>query len=86
MRVLITGIAGFAGSHLAEHLVAAGHEVYGTQLPGENLANLASLRDRIELVSCDITRRADVMQAVEAANPDWIFHLGRPGIGRRLVP
>lgn len=29
MRALITGITGFAGSHLAEHLVAAGDEVLG---------------------------------------------------------
>src|SRR5439155_1095455 len=28
-RVLITGITGFAGSHLAEHLVASGHEIHG---------------------------------------------------------
>ena len=29
MKVLVTGAAGFIGSHVAQHLVAAGHEVRG---------------------------------------------------------
>jgi GDP-4-dehydro-6-deoxy-D-mannose reductase len=82
MRVLITGIAGFAGSHLAERLVAAGHTVFGTQFPGENLANLAAVQSQIELVRCDVTQRADVLGAVEASHPDWIFHLaGQASVG-----
>ncbi len=82
MRVLITGIAGFAGSHLAESLVAAGHKVYGTQFPGESLANLTPVRERVELIRCDITQRADVLAAVEAARPDWLFHLaGQASVG-----
>ena len=40
MRAFITGIPGFAGSFLAEELLAQGYEVYGTHLPGENLQNL----------------------------------------------
>jgi len=82
MHILITGIAGFAGSHLAERLVAAGHAVFGTQLPGESLANLAAVQDQLELVRCDVTSRADVLRAVEAAEPDWIFHLaGQASVG-----
>jgi len=82
MRVLITGIAGFAGSHLAERLLAAGHTVFGTQLPGENLANLAAVQSQIELLRCDVTRRSDVLGAVEASSPDWIFHLaGQASVG-----
>lgn len=85
MRVLITGVAGFAGSHLADRLVAAGNTVFGTQLPGENLANLTNVSGAIELVPCDITRRADVLGAVEAACPDWIFHLaGQASVGDSL--
>ena len=82
MRVLITGIAGFAGSHLAERLVAAGHSVFGTQLPGESLVNLTAVQREIELIHCDVTRRSDLLDAVELAAPDWIFHLaGQASVG-----
>lgn len=82
MRVLVTGIAGFAGSHLAERLVAAGHMVFGTQLPGESLVNLAAVQDRVELFHCDVTSRADTLRAVDAVGPDWIFHLaGQASVG-----
>ena len=82
MRVLITGIAGFAGSHLAERLLSRGHQVAGTRLPGESLANLAAVREQLDLIQCDITRRSDVLQAVEAAEPDWILHLaGQASVG-----
>jgi GDP-4-dehydro-6-deoxy-D-mannose reductase len=82
MRVLITGVAGFAGSHLAERMVAAGHAVYGTQLPGESLSNLTAVQSDVELILCDVTQRSDVLDAVAAAGPDWIFHLaGQASVG-----
>ena len=82
MRALITGIAGFAGSHLAELLVPARHQVCGTQLPGESLVNLAAVQQKIELARCDITSRADVLHAFETAQPDWVFHLaGQASVG-----
>jgi len=82
MRVLITGIAGFAGSHLAERLAAAGHEIFGTQLPGEGLENLYTVRGELDLIRCDVTSRADVLRAFERAEPDWVFHLaGQASVG-----
>ena len=36
-RCLVTGVAGFAGSHLASELLAGGYEVTGLALPGEKL-------------------------------------------------
>ncbi len=82
MRVLVTGIAGFAGSYLAEELVSSGHEVCGTRLPGEALVNLSAIQDRIRLIACDVTSRADVLQAFEQARPEWVFHLaGQADVG-----
>ena len=42
MRILITGIAGFAGSHLAELLLGDGEEISGTLFPGEPTPNIES--------------------------------------------
>ena len=44
MRSFITGIAGFAGSHLADHLLSLGHEVSGLVLSTEQRGNLSSGR------------------------------------------
>ena len=56
-RVLITGISGFAGSHLAEQLIDLGCEVHGTirrhAVPMHE--NIEHLRGRIQLHEADIT-------------------------------
>ena len=75
MRVLITGITGFAGSHLADTCVAQGAEVWGlTQTPGPQ-PNLAHLGDRIKLLTANITDEAGMHAALESIKPDRIFHL-----------
>lgn len=80
MRCLITGVAGFIGSHLAERLLAEGHEVWGVDhfadsypraLKERNLAVARSwhsftLLER-DLLEGDLTSLLDGME--------WIFHL-----------
>ena len=79
MRVTITGIAGFAGSHLADHLLAergeGGPEVHGIVNPGHATPNIAHLRGRIHLHPADMTNYASVRRALEAARPERIYHL-----------
>ena len=75
MRVLITGITGFAGSHLADVCVARGAEVWGlTQTAGPH-PNLAHLGERVHLCTADITDRSRIDAALADIAPDWIFHL-----------
>jgi len=74
-RALITGIAGFAGSHLAEHLLDAGDRVEGTCLPGEPLDNIRHLSGRISLHECDIRSCPDLTEIAARARPDVIYHL-----------
>jgi len=74
-RAMITGIAGFAGSHLAEHLLDAGDHVEGTCFPGESLDNLRPLLGRISLHACDIRSGPDLAKATAEARPDVIYHL-----------
>ena len=74
-RVLITGAAGFAGSFLAEELVAAGYEVIGTRLRGEPKDNLAGLRGRINLRVLDLRSRRECDRLLEETRPQAVFHL-----------
>jgi len=73
-RCLVTGGAGFIGSHLVEGLLAAGHSVRVLDdFSSGNAANLQGVRQRIELISGSITDGAVVARAV--AGCELVFHL-----------
>lgn len=79
MKILITGITGFVGSHLAEYCLAMpGNEVYGTVFShhlGDELKRIESIKDRITLLECDLTNRVAVQRVLIKSQPDKIFHL-----------
>jgi GDP-4-dehydro-6-deoxy-D-mannose reductase len=75
MKVLITGIAGFVGSHLAELLLKRGDEVLGICLPGESLENIREIKKELHLTNCDITDFDRLSSVIKRINPDEIYHL-----------
>ena len=76
MRVLITGITGMAGSHLAEYCLSRGDvEVVGTVRWRSPRENIAGVVDRVRLVDCDLRDQAGVRRLLEQVRPDAIFHL-----------
>ncbi|MHA1251826.1 MAG: GDP-mannose 4,6-dehydratase [Candidatus Helarchaeota archaeon] len=76
-RVLITGISGFAGSHLAEQLLDLGCEVHGTirrhAVPMHE--NIEHLRGKIILHEADITSAERIYEIFEKIMPNAVFHL-----------
>jgi GDP-4-dehydro-6-deoxy-D-mannose reductase len=75
MKVLITGILGFVGSHLAEYCLERGEvEVFGIDR-GDNFENLGEVLHKITLFKCDIGDRANLTNIIREVAPDWIFHL-----------
>lgn len=74
-RVLITGITGFAGSHLAERLVRSGAEVHGLAFEDPPFPNLAAIADRVTVHRGNVTALAEVRAGVAAARPDVVVHL-----------
>jgi len=75
MKALITGITGFAGSHLAEFLLAEGHEVFGTRRVRSPMDNVSAIAGRLKLIGCELTDASAVRDALKAAQPDLVFHL-----------
>jgi dTDP-glucose 4,6-dehydratase len=69
---VVTGGAGFLGSHLCEHLLAEGHRVLCVDnLETASLENIEHIRDD-DFVFVD----ADVMEFIDIAEPvDFVFHL-----------
>ena len=74
-RSVVTGGAGFLGSHLCERLLSEGHEVVCLDnLDTGSLQNIEHIRDaRFEFVNVDLTDSVDVPGAV-----DYVFHLASP--------
>ena len=76
MRVLITGITGFAGSHLADHCLERGDvEVHGLIRWRSRTENILHLRDRVALHECDLRDAGSTRDVVESVRPEYIFHL-----------
>ena len=78
MRYIVTGAAGFIGSHLAEALVGAGHDVVGVDCftdyydPAEKEQNAQRL---------DVRRLDLADEPLELGGVDGVFHLaGQPGV------
>jgi dTDP-glucose 4,6-dehydratase len=76
MRIVLSGAAGFIGSHLSDRLLAEGHEVIGLDnfITGsrENIAHLAA-NPRFQLIEHDVSKTIDVPGSVDA-----VMHFASP--------
>jgi len=78
--VLITGITGFAGSHLAERFVSRGDEVHGIAHEDPPFQHLAAVADRVRVHRGNILDIASVSAALAAARPDAVVHLAAQAV------
>jgi len=76
-RILITGITGFAGSHLADYALAEhpGVEVFGTYRWRSRRENIEHLDGKVTLLESDLGDVTAMRSALERSRPDAIFHL-----------
>ena len=76
MKVMITGITGFAGSHLVEFLMTLeGLEIYGIRRWRSRTEHIDHLADTIVMEECDLRDSTSVMRIIQKIRPDRIFHL-----------
>ena len=73
-RVVITGLTGYIGSHLARELIANGVEVFGLAREPWNTTYIADIEDKLHLCPYDGTAES-IRKALEIAQPDVVFHL-----------
>ena len=76
-RVLITGITGMVGSHLADYLLKEHKDcqVFGAKRWRSNLINIEHIVDELSLIDCDMLDSHGCMDMVKTVKPDYVFHL-----------
>lgn len=75
-RILITGITGFAGSHLADYCLAHGEtDLHGIMRWRSRTENVEHLYGKVEFHECDLRDAASTFEIIDRIRPEYIFHL-----------
>src|SRR5215470_5147441 len=76
MKVLVTGITGFAGSHLVDYMLTLPNvEIHGIWRWRSRTENIEHFRDKVSFHECDLRDASSVRDVIENVRPDRIFHL-----------
>jgi UDP-glucose 4-epimerase len=75
MRILVTGGAGFIGSHIVDQCIAAGHQVAVVDnLWEEGGGKLSNLNERAQFYQADITDDAAIQRVFDEVRPEVVSH------------
>jgi len=76
-KILISGINGFAGSHLCDYILSNQEplKIYGTIRRRSNNENIQHITEKLTLVECDFRDSHSVDNVITEIKPDKIFHL-----------
>src|SRR5579864_6011644 len=75
MRVLVTGAAGFIGSHVTRRIVQEGHTVWAVVSPQRSTERLADILERVSVARVDLRDPKTVQELVCLARPDCAIHM-----------
>ncbi|MCX6782640.1 MAG: GDP-mannose 4,6-dehydratase [Candidatus Levybacteria bacterium] len=75
-NVLITGITGFVGSHLADYLLKnTDYKIFGLKRVNSQLKNINHITDRITLINGELIDQTSLIKTLQISQPDYIYHL-----------
>jgi UDP-glucose 4-epimerase len=80
MRCLVTGAAGFIGSHLTRLLAEKGHTVTAMVRPSSDLWRLNGIGNNVNLLRADLDSIDSAVAGIKDAAPETVFHLAWAGI------
>ena len=76
-RILITGVTGFAGSHMLDYLVQNTHaEIFGFKRMNSQLRNIHHALKKIELFNGDLNDQTSIVKVLREIKPTRIYHFG----------
>jgi GDP-4-dehydro-6-deoxy-D-mannose reductase len=76
MKVLVTGVTGFAGSHLCDYLLKNGDvEIFGVKRWRSQIENIEHIQSEITMMEGDVRDATSMRDILKEVRPDRIFHL-----------
>ena len=75
VKNLITGVGGFVASHLSDYLIEKKEEIFGTYRWTEDLSRINHIKDKINLIPCDLLDLGSCIRTIKESKPDYIYHL-----------
>lgn len=79
MKILLTGVTGFIGSHLARIALAKGHAVAAIVRPGSDRWRIRDIEQRLALIEWDLGEQRAIEARLAADRPDLCVHLAWRG-------
>lgn len=83
MKVLLTGAAGFIGSHAARSLIQAGYQVHAIIRPSSNTSRISDIARQVEFLEADLFDEMAIRRIVNQIRPEACLHIAwttEPGI------
>ena len=71
-KVLVSGVAGFIGSHLADYLIEKGYEVVG--IDNFSTGSKENINPKVKFYEMDITHGKHLKKIFREEKPEWVFH------------
>lgn len=75
-KVLITGITGFVGSHLADYLLKnTNYKIFGLKRVNSSLRNINRIVEKVTLINGELIDLTSLINLLRISKPDYIYHL-----------